>query len=209
MFPSHDNHEVELGQGVYNQDKLRLIDTVSALMREVWSKNRQDIKVGRGARALLRSAGVTDILDKDFEAFVNLFKATIDKLNDKFSYFNVVSGDDIHYWYGSKNYYERRGTLGSSCMAGADESWLEIYTANPNQVSLVIFKSQDDDSKIVGRSLLWTLNDGKKFMDRIYTINDSDVNLFREFAKENGWYAKYHNRWQSIVTGKQIGRAHV
>ena len=193
-----DNQEVELGQGVYNQDKLRLIDTVSALMREVWSKNRQDIKVGRGARALLRSAGVTDILDKDFEAFVNLFKATIDKLNDKFSYFNVVSGDDIHYWYGSENYYERRGTLGSSCMAGADESWLEIYTANPNQVSLVIFKSQDDDSKIVGRSLLWTLNDGKKFMDRIYTINDSDVNLFREFAKENGWYEKYHNSSSDI-----------
>lgn len=197
-----DKEGVELGQGVYNQDKVTLIDSSQALLREVWSKNRQDIKVGRGIRALMRSVGETSFLDKDYEAFVNMFKATIDKLNDKFSYFNVVSGDDIHYWYDNKKYYERKGTLGSSCMAGADESWLEIYTANPNQVNLVIFKSQDDDSKIVGRALLWTLTDGKKFMDRIYTINDSDVNLFREFAKENGWYAKYYN--SSSDSGKAI-----
>jgi hypothetical protein len=162
-------------------------------MREVWSKNRQDVKVGRGSRALLKSAGIKDISDKDYETFVNLFKATIDKLNDKFSYFEVVKGDDIHYWYDSDRYFERRGTLGSSCMSSADEDWLEIYTSNPEKVNLVIFKSQDDDTKIIGRALLWTLNDGKRFMDRIYTVNDSDVNLFREFAKENGWYSKYQN----------------
>lgn len=197
-----DKEGVELGQGVYNQDKVRLIDSSQALLREVWSKNRQDVKVGRGVRAIMRSAGFTEFLDKDYETFVNLFKSTIDKLNDKFSYFNVVSGSDIHYWYDKNNYYERKGTLGSSCMAGADEDWLEIYTANPNQVSLVIFKSQDDDTKIVGRALLWTLTDGKKFMDRIYTINDSDVSLYREFAKENGWYAKYYN--SSSDTGRCI-----
>jgi hypothetical protein len=193
---------VELGQGVYNQEKLRLIDTVSALMKEVWSKNRQNIKVGRGVRAIMRTVGETSFLDKDYEAFVNLFKSTIDKLNDKFSYFEVVKGDDIHYWYDSSRYYERRGTLGSSCMSSANASWLEIYTANPEQVNLVIFKSQDDDTKIVGRAILWTLDDGKKFIDRIYTINDSDVNLFREFAKENGWYSKKYN--SSTDSGEAI-----
>ena len=30
-------------------------------------------------------------------------------------------------------------------------------------------------------------------MDRIYVINDSDVQLFRDYAKENGWYSKYYN----------------
>ena len=78
-------------------------------------------------------------------------------------------------------------------MAGVPNSWLEIYTANPEQVSLVIFKSQDDPDKITGRALLWTLTDGKKFLDRIYAINDSDVQLFRDYAKENGWYSKYYN----------------
>ncbi len=192
---------VDLGQGVYNQDKLTLIDSSEALLRQVWSKNRQEIKVGRAVRALINLTG-EKFLDKDYEQFVNMFKSTIDKLNDKFSFFEVVSGSDIHYWYDNRKYFERKGTLGSSCMAGADESWLEIYTENPDQCQLVIFKSQDDENKIVGRALLWTLTDGKKFMDRIYTINDSDVNLFKDFAKENGWYTKYHN--SSTDSGRAI-----
>jgi hypothetical protein len=178
------------GQGVYNVEKLRNIDD---RINQVWSKNRQEVKVGRASRALLKAAGVEGILDKDYETFVNLYKATIDKLNDKFSFFEEVTGEKIYFWYNYQNYYQRSGTLGNSCMANARASWLEIYTENPNQVSLVIFKSQDDPDKIVGRALLWTLTDGKKFMDRIYAINDSDVQLFRDYAKENGWYSKYYN----------------
>jgi hypothetical protein len=30
-------------------------------------------------------------------------------------------------------------------------------------------------------------------MDRIYTIKDSDVQLFRDWARENGWYTKQYN----------------
>ena len=178
------------GQGVYNVEKLRSADDK---LKQVWSKNRQEIGVGRGVRALLKAADVTTFTDRDLELFVNLYKATIDKLNDKFSFFEEVTGEKIYFWYNYQNYYQRSGTLGNSCMANARASWLEIYTENPNQVSLVIFKSQDDPDKIVGRALLWTLTDGKKFMDRIYAINDSDVQLFRDYAKENGWYSKYYN----------------
>ena len=184
------------GQGVYNVEKLTNTDQK---LKQVWSKNRQEIGVGRGVRALLKAAAVTTpsligaFTDKDLELFVNLYKATIDKLNDKFSFFEEVKGSDIAYWYHYDRYYQRSGTLGSSCMAVASKSWLEIYTANPEQVSLVIFKSQDDPDKITGRALLWTLTDGKKFLDRIYAINDSDVQLFRDYAKENGWYSKYYN----------------
>jgi DnaJ-class molecular chaperone len=77
-------------------------------------------------------------------------------------------------------------------MSSAPESWLEIYTANP-EVGLVIYKSIDDTDKIIGRALLWQLKDGKEFLDRIYTVNDSDVQLFRDYAKENGWYYKEYN----------------
>lgn len=189
----------DIGQGVYNSQKLASADE---RLNKIWSTNRQEVKVGRAIGALLRIAKV-QFVDKDIESFVNLYKATIDKLNDKFSYFQVVKGSDIHYWYGSNNYYSRSGTLGSSCMASADAEWLQIYTENPNQVSLVIFKSQDDDTKIVGRALLWNLDSGKKFLDRVYTINDSDVQLFREYAKENGWYVKSSNN--SSDSGMAIG----
>ena len=179
----------DAGQGVYNVEKLRSVDEK---LKKVWSSNRQEVKVGRAMRALLRAAGITTFADRDFEVFVNLYKATIDKMNDKFSYIEVVRGGDIAHWYHAENYFQRSGTLGSSCMAGAPDSWLEVYTANP-EVGLVIYKSMDDTDKIIGRALLWKLKDGKEFLDRIYTVNDSDVQLFRDYAKENGWYYKEHN----------------
>lgn len=179
----------EKGEAVYNVDKLAAVDN---RQKEVWVKNRQEMKVGRAIRALLRSAGA-EFNEKEIETFVNSYKMTIDKLNDRFSYFEEVKGDDIAHWYFYEHYYERKGTIGNSCMSNVPSEWFDIYTSNPNQVNLVILKSQTDDTKITGRALLWTLPDGKKFMDRIYTINDSDVNLFRDYAKENGWYYKFHN----------------
>lgn len=174
---------------VINVDKLRSVDD---RLQRVWSTNRQQIKVGRAIRALLGIAGA-EFVDKDIEDFVNQYKATIDKFNDKFSFFEEVKEDKIAYWYDSSRYFERRGTLGSSCMSSVDPEYFDIYVSNPNVCSLVILKSQEDTDKISGRALLWTLTDGKRFMDRIYTINDSDVQLFRDWAKENGWYIKQYN----------------
>jgi len=78
-------------------------------------------------------------------------------------------------------------------MSSVPARYFSIYVSNPDVCNLVIFKSPDDNDKIIGRSLLWKLKDGKMFMDRIYTINDSDVELFRQFSRENGWYHKENN----------------
>ena len=174
---------------VINIEKIREIDETSKL---VWTSNRQEIKVGRAIRSLLGSAG-TDFVDKDIEDFVNLYKATIDKFNDKFSLFEEVTGDKIGYWYHNSHYKTRSGTLGSSCMSNVDEEFFDIYISNPDVCSLVIYKSEEDNEKIMGRALLWKLRDGKRYMDRVYTVNDSDVQLFRDYAKENGWYSKRYN----------------
>lgn len=179
----------ELGEGVYNREKLVKIDERQKL---VWSKNRQDIKVGKAIKALL-DTDEFKFTPAELEQFVNQFKATVDKLNDKFSYFDLVDGEEIGYWYSSKNYYMSRGTLGTSCMANSPVSFFDIYINNPKVCSLLILKSKDDNDLIIGRALLWTLRDGKRFMDRVYTISDSDVQLFRDYAKENGWYSKSNN----------------
>lgn len=181
--------QFEDGKGVYNIDKLKLVDGRS---KKVWSKNRQQIKVGKGIRAILKSNNI-DIEPRDLEAFVNLFKASLDKLNDKFSFFEEVEGEDIRHWYKYTNYFERKGPLGTSCMSNVPPEYFDIYVENPDVCCLLIFKSPDDDTKILGRALLWTLRDGKRFVDRIYTINDSDIQLFRDYAKENGWYLKRFN----------------
>jgi len=177
------------GQGVYNAEKLRIVD---AKEKALWTKGRQEIFVGRGIRALLTSAGIK-FLDKDLEEFVNLYKATVDKMNDRFQYFHSIKEQEIGHWYHYSNYAVRQGSLGSSCMSNVNTDYFDIYISNPDVCELVILKSEEDDSLIVGRALLWTLSDGKKFMDRIYTIKDSDVQLFRDWAKENGWYTKQYN----------------
>jgi len=156
--------------------------------------SRQTIRVGRGIRALLNAAKIK-VVDKDVEDFVNKYKSTIDAMNDIFSHFEIVKGDDIAYWYDSSRYEmgTDRGTLGSSCMAEVDEDFFEIYCDNSDKVSLVIYKSPDDSKVIRGRALIWKLNDGKTYMDRIYTHEDSDVELFRQFSKKNGFYYKKRN----------------
>lgn len=189
------------GQGVFNLEKLRSVDDKNKL---VWSKNRQDVRVGRSMNALLALAAKDDDTAKftarDLEIFVNLYKSQIDKFNDKFSFFDVVQGDEIYDKYQYENYYEASGPLSSSCMAEADSSWLEPYTENKT-VSLVIFKAPEDESMIIGRALLWECLDGKKIMDRIYTNNDSDVELFRQYATDNGWWYKSNNNSNSNYDG--------
>ena len=107
--------------------------------KQVWNTNRQEIKVGRAVKAILDAAGET-FTDKDIEAFVNKYKATIDQMNNKFSNFEIVTGDDIAYWYNKENYSQKSGTLGDSCMNDHIPKYFEIYTSNPDKCALVIYK---------------------------------------------------------------------
>ena len=85
-------------------------------------------------------------------------------------------------------------------MAHADSEWLEIYSKNP-EVSLVILYDDNgtiEDGKYVsrkikGRAILWDCKvngNYTQFMDRIYTSQDSDVGIFKQFAEKNGWWYK-------------------
>lgn len=187
-FPSLPNSSAG-GEGVYNTEKLRVVDQKQ---KNLYSKNRQEISVGRGIRALLTQAKIK-FLDRELEEFVNLYKANLDKLNDRFQYFETVTGSQIGHFYNSKQYQANMGSLGSSCMKSVQSNYFDIYMNNPEVCQLVILKSQEDPELIVGRALLWTLRGGEKFLDRIYTNQDSDVQLFKDWAKENGWCSKRHN----------------
>lgn len=187
--------EFKGGKGVFNQTVLAPVGEDK--IKLVWTKNRQEIKVGRIARILLKNANPTaNIVDRDIELFVNAFKAVVDILNDKFALFERVSGEEIAYWYHNRNYYKVQGSLGSSCQAPGRLDWLEIYTKNPETVNLLILHAEEDPSKISGRALLWKLDSpaGQTYMDYVYSIKDSDYNLFKEYAKENGWITFYDRK---------------
>jgi hypothetical protein len=166
----------------------------------LWSSSRNNIRVGRLVRAMLKTAGVK-FVDKDIEDFTNQYKATFDFMADTLKQFDIVEGKLIAHWYYEDNYKSGGGTLNNSCMSHVDSDFFDIYVRNPKQCNLVILYSDDGEIKdgkytsnlIKGRALLWTGKiDGQsaQFMDRVYTTDDSDVELFKQFAEKNGWWYK-------------------
>ena len=165
---------------------------------KVWKEQRSEITIGKFTNKIYQNDKKT-ITSKELENFVNLYKSFYDLEKEAFSRFEVVSGEEIKKWYLYENYEDQRGQLGASCMRHKGcQTYFNIYIQNPEVVSLVILKSDKDDTKITGRSLLWTSTQGNKIMDRIYYINDSDRHLFEKFAKENGWKSKDEMNWREL-----------
>ncbi len=182
--------------GVINKAALETEDAEDA---RVWSTSRNNIKIGRLARAILTAAKIP-VTDSELEQFTNLYKATYDFAKDALKQFDIVQGEKIAHWYNEDQYVSGGGSLNNSCMASVDSDYFDIYTQN-SQVSLVILYSDNgviDGDKyksdlIKGRAILWDaeVNGQKvKFMDRIYTTVDADVELFKQFAEKNGWWYK-------------------
>ena len=178
------------GITIVNKNNIRFED-VSNLP---FSQNRQTIRIGRGIRGLLSAAKLT-FTDAEIEQFVNKYKSEVDKENDVFRDFELVKGSDIAKWYNYETYEHEleRGPLSNSCMADVPSRYFNIYMENPEVCSLLILKTPSGD-KINGRALVWKLSQPDIiFVDRIYTHNDSDIELFRQYAKKQGWYTKVYN----------------
>jgi len=156
-----------------------------------WKSGRTpNYGIGRWVRHIFNDVRQTPIKNEDLESFVNAYKSTYDTMAKRSEKFELVKGEDIRYWYLEDRYEEVRGQLGNSCMRYAKcQKYLDIYVETPESCSLLILKGETPD-KIVGRALIWTIHEGpnvagRKFMDRIYTIKDSDKLLFEAYAKEN------------------------
>ncbi len=101
-----------------------------------------------------------------------------------------LKGDDIINAYSQENYYEGIGTLGNSCMRHSNKKdFLNLYTQNENCEILV----SEIDGKVASRALLWTLDDGSKFVDRVYSIYDYMTSVYEDYAIANN-YAYSKNR---------------
>lgn len=155
---------------------------------EFWETGRTEMAIGRWTRKVF-----TDVLQKsrssmilnnnELEEFVNQYKATHDSLNN--IKLELVEGEEIRHWYSVKNYENRMGQLGNSCMREPEKStFFDIYVNNPDVCKLLILKSESDNTKIKGRALIWKLNDGSYYQDRVYTNNESDISLFENWARE-------------------------
>jgi hypothetical protein len=164
---------------------------------------RQTIKIGRFVKKFLSENAFNEfnIKDSDIEKFVNFYK----------SYFNydptklkIVRGDEIKKYYLEENYFAtsglKYGSLWNSCMRQKERNkFMNLYALNDVKM-LILFS---DDEKVRARALLWDnvkefkTDNTYKFMDRIYSVYDHDIDVFKKWAKENGYLSKWEQNAKS------------
>jgi hypothetical protein len=207
-YPTMDyvdtNPDVDLADELWSLDK-KGSDRGTGL----FLKSRNPLAIGRFVNKLFPGK----YSDKEREEFVNLFKSSIEQTGEKFE---IVEGDQIPFWYDYNNYKEVSGNLGNSCMREKPALVFEMYSKNPDLCKMVVLL---EDGKLIGRALIWKITSYKKngrvyegpewFMDRQYTIKESDVAKFRKFADDKGWGYKTNNNHHSFQSmtykGESIG----
>ena len=194
------NNEKPYGYNNQNSNNFIYNYNVTDIDNNLYKKNRTKIKIGRLITKLYGSVfKVSGEPGKDIESFVNIFKSLRD-----IGEFELVNGYDIKKYYYEDTYMDGNGKLNNSCMRYfTSQNYIEFYSKNTKSVSLLILKDKDDSYKIRGRALVWNLElpIGRTFMDRIYTVLDSDVELFKDYAIKNGWLYKFQ---QSMYENEKI-----
>ena len=148
-----------------------------------WARaGRQASRPSKLLKSMMTDEALKDLTDKDWEAFASRIKGAAEE--DRVT-IELVSGDDIRYWYDGDNYANDyvTGDLGNSCMRYDEcQSYFDIYTDNPDQVQMLIVK--DNDNMLIGRSLVWTTTTGERVHDRIYG-SGATQSLVREWFADN------------------------
>jgi len=150
------------------------------LIKLTFDKHKQEIKFGKFIKKIIPNINADDL-----EEFVNKYKSSQFK-----STFKEVKGDEIPYYYKTKNYTktsEANNSLHESCM-NDKSNFLDIYTKNNNFRLLVL---NGDDGKIIGRALIVSnveSMDGYKDMEVMlypYIAYQSLRNKFKDYAEKN------------------------
>lgn len=113
--------------------------------------------------------------------------------------FKVVEGEDILKAYHCDNYDEGE-TMGSCMRYESAQSYLKIYTDNPDSVKCLVLLNPNN-GKVRGRALLWHMDNDQWFMDRVYVTNDGYRNLFNVYKEKHN----IGNRANSSVTLENSG----
>ena len=166
------------------QEKIDKIEATEE--KNYWEpKRRYHARPGSFIKKLLK------VNDYEIEDFTTQFLSIVDPPVFEMK---VVKGQDVAKYYGQNSYYDFRGTLGSSCMRNSPPNFFDIYVHNPEQINMLVMINPSN--KILGRALLWNGPDFK-LMDRIYVSIDGHENYFYNWAKENEYYYKEFNTYNT------------
>ncbi len=183
--------------------------------KSMWKTGRNPLRIGRMINKLLPGK----YSDKEREQFTNKFKATLDKVGERFI---LVSGQDIPKWYSDNNYFSMAHTLGSSCMRSKSDDIFQIYSENPEVCQMLCIVEENDNGVplLKARALVWKVSDFgwwsgdpskelpkfEYFMDRQYAISDALIEKMKIYAKDQGWAFKTfnnHHSYQNVTISDQ------
>lgn len=139
---------------------------------------------------------LSDVKPYEIENLISFFKKA------DTSQLKLVDGDDILKAYHCKN-YEDDETMGSCMRYEAAQQYLGIYVDNPDSVKCLVLLNPET-KKVRGRALIWHMDDGEYFMDRIYTTNKDYERFFKKYAEEKNM-SSYGRRPSDDVTLEKIG----
>jgi hypothetical protein len=175
-----DLHYVEDDSPVWTKNRGTM--KVSAFVNKVFGAGKFPNNYTRAKRDEILASGKK--LD-DIESFAFMFQTEAEK---NIKSFELVKGDQILHYYLEDQYYEGSGNLGQSCMRFEEKNkYMKFYAENPDKVNMLILHPEQDHTKIIGRALVWNLEEptGRKFMDRIYVTKDSYEYMFINYALNN------------------------
>ena len=107
------------------------------------------------------------------------------------STFAVVRGKWIPFFYHEARYAApSSGNLGNSCMRNEScQRHLQFYAANPNKVGLAVLFRRDSGGsdmrmKVVARCLVWFMENGSVYSDRIYSMRSHFAQALADSVRE-------------------------
>lgn len=155
---------------------------------EKLEKYKQETRVGRILKKLNNN-----YTEKEIEEFVNKFKASHASIFTD-PQIDVVTGDKISYWYNEIRYKKPGGSLNNSCMRHENNKiQIDFYGEYKNKIALAILIKEE---QLWARALIWRLDDGRIYMDRIYSVNETSRVILENYALNNNMLL-YKNLFKS------------
>lgn len=139
-----------------------------------------------------------EFTNMDIDRFYNRYRPEIDVKQKEQERFKVVHGEDIRYWYLGENW---DGSF-ESCMQGyRSQPFFDIYCNNPEKCGLLIYFSENNPNKIIGRALVWNNllkpsaenKNPYTLLDRVYFLNNQGLQIeaaFHKYAIDHKWLYK-------------------
>ena len=156
----------------YPSNEIEYLYSDSGKIFQKYRGKNQEIKLGKALQRILTSIDPKTVLGyPDFGDFLSYIEGNLVELPP--DEYVLVSGDDIAKYYDTASTNLVEGTtLYKSCMKGKDPNTFNLYTKNPDVISLLV---RLDGGKVSTRALVWKLDgqgDVDYFVDRIYSNDD-------------------------------------